>query len=243
LGVVSGRLIARQIENRGDGATAMQITSIILGLIALAVAIGVVWRWASRHWSLPCPALLAWSLENPIAQKLNGTRVVVERLGLRPGQRVLELGPGPGRLLIPAAKMILPDGEAVGIDVQPAMVERLKRRASEAGATNLRVIQGDATAPHVAESSFDLVFFCAALGEIPDRTSALRQSYLALKPGGVLSVTEMFGDPHYQRQSVVKRLAEDVGFQIQSVRGGWWLFTADFVKPEAKRINEQDSAN
>ena len=220
----------------------MQITWIFLGLIALAVAIGVGWRSASRRWSLPCPALLAWSLENPIAQRLNGTRVVLERLGLRPGQRVLELGPGPGRLLIPAARMILPEGEAVGIDVQPAMVERLKRRASEAGATNLKVILGDATQNHVAESSFDVVFLCAALGEIPDRTAALRQSNRALRPGGVLSVSEMFGDPHYQRQSVVRRLAEDVGFQFQSIRGGWWLFTADFVKPQASMITEQVSA-
>jgi hypothetical protein len=40
----------------------------------------------------------------------------------------------------------------------------------------------------------------------------------------------MFGDPHYQTRSVVRRLAEAVGFRLQSVRGGWWLYTADFVK-------------
>jgi predicted methyltransferase len=55
--------------------------------------------------------------------------------------------------------------------------------------------------------------------------------YRALKPGGVLSITEMFGDPHYQSRSVVERLAVEAGFRLQSFRGGWWLFTADFVKP------------
>ena len=64
-------------------------------------------------------------LDNPVLQRFNGTRIVVERLALRPGQRVLEIGPGPGRLLIPVAKRVLPDGEAVGIDIQPAMLERL----------------------------------------------------------------------------------------------------------------------
>ena len=49
---------------------------------------------------------------------------------------------------------------------------------------------------------------------------------------GILSITEMAGDPHYQRRSVVRRLAENAGFRLESVRGGWWLFTADFVKPE-----------
>jgi ubiquinone/menaquinone biosynthesis C-methylase UbiE len=209
----------------------MQIVWLFVGFAAALVAFGVAWRLASRRWSLPCPALLAWSLENPVAQRFNGTKVILDRLGLRPGQTILELGPGPGRLLIPAAKRVGPEGESVGIEIQPKMAERLRRRANEAGVTNLKVILGDAAEPHVPEASFDLVFVCAALGEIPDRVAALRQSFRALKTGGVLSVSEMFGDPHYQSRTVVQRLAEDVGFRLQAVRGGWWLFTADFVKP------------
>jgi ubiquinone/menaquinone biosynthesis C-methylase UbiE len=203
----------------------------LLAVLAILVAVSLGWRWASRRWSLPCPAALAWALESPLIQRLNGTRTTLERLRLRPGQRVLEVGPGPGRLLIPAARLVLPDGEVVGIDIQPAMLARLQARAQRAGVTNLRAILGDATQPQVAEGSFDVVFLCAALGEIPDRVAALAQCLRALKPGGVLSITEMFGDPHYQSRSVVKRLAEGVGFRLQSVQGGWWLFTATFVKP------------
>ncbi len=128
---------------------------------------------------------------------------------------------------------MLPDGEAVGIDIQPAMITRLERRADQAGITNLKAILGDAAQPHVPEVSFDVVFLCAALGEIPDRAAALAQAYRALKPGGVLSITEMFGDPHYQTRSVVERLGLEAGFRLQSLRGGWWLFTADFIKPVA----------
>jgi SAM-dependent methyltransferase len=209
----------------------LEIIWISLALVAFFLAINLAWRWASRRWSLPCPAILAWSLENPIFQRFNGTPIILDRLELRPGQKILEIGPGPGRLLIPAAWRVLPEGEAVGIDIQPAMIERLERRAREAGLTNLKAILGDATRPHVLEASFDVVFLCAALGEIPDRTAALAQGYRALKPGGVLSITEMFGDPHYQPRSVVRRLAEGVGFRLRSIRGGWWLFTADFIKP------------
>jgi SAM-dependent methyltransferase len=210
--------------------TTGQVIWIVLALVVVFAAISLAWRWASRSWCLPCPALLAWSLENPLLQRLNGTRMILDRLSLKPGQRVLELGPGPGRLLIPAAKQVFPGGEAVGIDIQPAMIERLKRRADAAGASNLKAILGDASQPHVPEVSFDIVFLCAALGEIPDRTAALAQCYRALKPGGVLSITEMFGDPHYQSRSVVKRLAEERGFRFQSIKGGWWLFTAQFIK-------------
>jgi ubiquinone/menaquinone biosynthesis C-methylase UbiE len=208
----------------------LKIIWIPMALVAFCLAISLAWRWASRRRSIPCPAFLAWSLENPIFARFNGTRIVLDRLGLEPGQKVLEIGPGPGRLLIPAARRVFPEGEAVGIDIQPAMITRLKRRADEAGVTNLKAILGDAALPHVPEASFDIVFLCAALGEIPDRTAALAECYRALKPGGVLSVTEMFGDPHYQTRSVVERLAERVGFRLRSVRGGWWLYTADFIK-------------
>ncbi len=110
-----------------------------------------------------------------------------------PGQRILEIGPGPGRLLIPAAKRVEPGGEAVGIDIQPGMIDRLKKRVAEAGITNLNAILGDATQPHFDEPNFDLVFLVTTLGEIPDRAAALAESYKALKPGGVLSITEIFG--------------------------------------------------
>ena len=89
---------------------------------------------------------------------------------------------------------------------------------------------GDAKQPEVQEASFDLVFMVTTLGEIPDRAAALMQSFIALKSGGILSVTEMFGDPHYQSQSTLQRLAEEAGFELQSVQGHWWFFTANFVK-------------
>jgi ubiquinone/menaquinone biosynthesis C-methylase UbiE len=195
------------------------------------MAFSVSWRWASRKWLLPCPSLLAWSLDNSLVQRSPLTSKTLERISLHPGERVLEIGPGPGRLLIPAAKRVMPGGEAVGIDVQPRMVERLGRNAKKAGVTNLTVILGDATEPHVPEASFDVAFLCTTLGEIPDRLLALAQCFLSLKPGGRLSITEVILDPHYQSQSSVRRLAERAGFRFLSNEGGWWFYTANFTKP------------
>jgi ubiquinone/menaquinone biosynthesis C-methylase UbiE len=209
----------------------LSIAWIGLAVLVVFVALNLGWRWASRIWSLPCPSALAWMLESPIVQRFNGTRTTVDRLGLRPGQKVLEIGPGPGRLLIPAAQRVLPEGEAVGIEIQPAMIDRLQAAAKRAGVGNLTAILGDAAQPHVPEASFDVVFLCTALGEITDRAAALAQCYRALKPGGLLSITELFGDPHYQSRSVVQRLAEEVGFRLRDIQGGWWFFTANFIKP------------
>ena len=74
------------------------------------------------------------------------------------------------------------------------------------------------------------------LGEIPDREAALKQSLLALKPGGILSITEMLPDPHYQSRATVKRLADAAGFQFCSIAGNRWLFTANLVKPAPDRL-------
>lgn len=211
--------------------TFIQAILIVLAVIATVAAFFIGWRWASRVWSLPCPSLLGWALESSFYGRITGTAKTLDRIGLKPGQRALEVGPGPGRLLIPAARRVLPGGEVVGIDIQPGMVERLKERAKAANVTNLTAILGDATQPIVPEASFDLAFLVTTLGEIPDRSAALAQCFRALKSGGILSVSEMLPDPHYQSKTTVKRLAEAAGFQSQSVEGGTWLFTANFVKP------------
>jgi SAM-dependent methyltransferase len=202
-----------------------------IAVVAVGAGFSLAWRWGSRRRSLPCPTLLAWSLDNPVLQRLNGTRTILERMPIQPGQKVLEIGPGPGRLLIRAAQRVGPAGEAVGIDIQRGMIERLKSNAARANVTNLTAIVGDATQPHVPDASFDLVFLCTVLGEVPDRGAALTQAFRALKPGGTLSVTEMIGDPHYQSRSTVQRLAEEAGFRPQSIQGHWWFYTANFLKP------------
>jgi ubiquinone/menaquinone biosynthesis C-methylase UbiE len=213
----------------------MIVPAPIAVLVGSAVALGLFllgWRWASRRWQLPCPTLLAWALESPLYARFTGTQATLSRMELRPGQRVLEIGPGPGRLLIPAARQILPAGEAVGIDIQPGMIDRLKQRSANAGLNNLTAILGDATQPIVPESSFDLVFVVTTLGEIPDRAAVLAQCFRALRPGGILSVTEMLPDPHYQSRSTVKRLAAAAGFELKSLQGYWWFYTANFQKPD-----------
>jgi len=209
----------------------MKILIAILIVMAALVIVSLLWRWASRLRSLPCPTLLAWFLENPIAQRLNGTAVTLERLGLRPGQNVLEFGPGPGRLLIPAAARVLPGGKVCGIELQAGMIERLRRNAQRQGVTNITVVRGDATLPLVEEATFDLVLLSCVLGEIPDRHAALQQAFRALRPAGRLSVSEMFGDPHYQSRSTVKQLAHEAGFELDAIYGHWYMFTANFRKP------------
>lgn len=213
-----------------------------LGLLALLllalVTASLWWRWASRRRSLPCPTWLAWMAEVPLLESVGGTQTTLDRIGLQPGQCVLEIGSGPGRLLIPAARRVLPGGTAVGLDIQPGMIERLKARAAEVGVSNFTAVVGDAAEVNFQPESFDVIFLALVLGEIPNREAALHQCYAALKPGGLLSITEFFPDPHYQPRATVRRLAEAAGFRLRAMHGRWYFFTANFLKPRADGVAE-----
>lgn len=208
----------------------MKFVRFIAWVLGILTAATLWWRWQSRRQPLPCPTWLAGFLEGPVMDRVLGTQTTLDRIGLQPGQHVLEIGPGPGRLLIPAARRVLPAGEVAGLDIQPGMIARLEVRAAQAGVTNLATIVGDATQPHISPESFDVIYLCTVLGEIPDREAALRQCHAALKPGGRLSITEIFPDPHYQPRATVQQLAEAAGFQLRQVHGRWYFFTANFIK-------------
>lgn len=88
--------------------TSLDTLLLVVAVIATVILFFVGWRWASRVWSLPCPSVVGWALESSFYERITGTTKTLKRIGLKPGQRVLEVGPGPGRLLIPAARKFCP---------------------------------------------------------------------------------------------------------------------------------------
>jgi len=80
---------------------------------------------------------------------------LVQRLGIRQGMKVLDLGCGDGTTALPAAKLC---ADVLGVDIASNLVAAGNRRAKEMGLTNCRFQEGDATNLHeLADQSFDLV--------------------------------------------------------------------------------------
>jgi hypothetical protein len=72
------------------------------------------------------------------------------------------------------------------------------------------------------------------LGEIPDRETALQEIFASLKAGGILSVTEIIFDPHFQSRNTVSRLALEVGFSEKEYFGSRLAYTLNLEKPESR---------
>ena len=114
-------------------------------------------------------------------------RVAIDALALAPGSRVLIVGAGTGLDLeyVPAGVSV------VAIDVTPAMLARLKRRAaSRPGPIEARVM--DARRLGFADASFDAVIAHLVIAVMPDPERGLREIDRVLKPVGRVSVFDKF---------------------------------------------------
>jgi ubiquinone/menaquinone biosynthesis C-methylase UbiE len=144
---------------------------------------------------------------------------------------VLDAGCGPGRVTIPLAQAIGPQGQVVAIDIQPRMLQRARNKAQAAGLTNIKFVELAIETGKLGSDQYDRVLLVTVLGEIPDRLSALQEIYRALKPGGMLSVTETFFDPHYQSRATILRLASSAKFKERAFFGNRLAFTLNLEKP------------
>jgi len=194
------------------------------------VVLKVLSRLASRlGYSSPCPASFSWMVNNPIRRRY--MKPILERAGIRPGENILELGPGPGAFSLDAARMAGPEGRLIAVDIQPEMIDHLERRAREAGLANIETHVAGAHNLPLKEASVDRAFLVTVLPEIPDRIRALGELRRVLKPGGVLSITEEFLDPDYLFAPETIRLVESAGFHLAQRYGGLWVYTLNFSAP------------
>ena len=205
---------------------------VCLSLIAAAFVVAVVWRFASHRQSLPCPVWLRWlvELDNPFT-RTNRASVIIADLDLEPGMKVVDAGCGPGRLTIPIAEKIGPEGQVVAVDIQSGMLQRVQEKARAAKITNIRFVQAGVGEGKLEHGQYDRALLVTVLGEIPDQKAALRELFEVLKPGGILSVTEVIFDPHFQSRDTVLRLASQAGFQERNFFGKRLAYTMHFEKP------------
>ena len=109
---------------------------------------------------------------------------------LASGQRLLDVGCGPGTITLDLARLVAP-GEVVGVDASAAVIDEAKAAAASAGSgAAVRFEVGDVFALAFEDDAFDVVHAHQVLQHLADPVGALRELRRVLRPGGTLAVRD-----------------------------------------------------
>ncbi|MWV39035.1 methyltransferase domain-containing protein [Natrialba sp. INN-245] len=210
-----------------------QAVAALLALGALA-ALGYALRWRSNPSPCPYAQRRAIDLPRPVITR-SRLREVLEP---RPGERVLEIGPGTGYYTGTVARALEPSGTVHAVDIQSEMVEHLRTRLRQEGQSNVEPIRGDARSLPYPDDAFDAAYLVLVLGEIPDRKRALDELERVLKPDGRLVVGESLPDPHFVGFERLRRSVERRGLTFETRVGTRAGYFARFDAGTAKRSTD-----
>lgn len=130
----------------------------------------------------------AHKLDDPERQRWLPVDLVLQRLALRPGMRVADVGAGTGYFALPMARAVLPGGQVFAVDMQPEMLELLRARVEPE--LPIALVLGEATRTTLERASVDVVLLANVWHEIDDRPAALAEATRLLRPGGRIAILD-----------------------------------------------------
>jgi ubiquinone/menaquinone biosynthesis C-methylase UbiE len=142
-----------------------------------------------------CPWWLGYVLASPLRRLIcNPNEILAPHV--RAGMTVIEPGPGMGFFTLPLARMVGPKGRVVAVDIEPKMLESLRRRAGRAGLAErieTRVARAESLGLDGWEERADFALAFAMVHELPSAASFFQEIARALKPGAGLLLAEPAG--------------------------------------------------
>jgi len=141
-----------------------------------------------------------------------GRLQAIQRMGIRPGERVLEVGVGTGI----NASLYPRDCAVTGIDLSDSMLEKARERIWRKGLTNIRLLEMDAADLKFRDGTFDIVYAPYVISVVPDPVAVVREMRRVCRPGGRVIVLNHFRSPNPVLASIeraISPLTVHIGFK------------------------------
>ena len=158
--------------------------------------------------------------DNPFLPMLRNPYKLLKAAGLKEGQRVLEVGCGPGFFTIPAAETVGNEGRVYAVDVHPLAIQRVKHKIQKQGIENVEPLLAHASDTGLPDGSIDLAFLFGLRYIAGGLNSVLSELHRVLKPGSRLSFEKTKGEERGFIEEVERR-----GFVCSGRRGRIFLFS------------------
>lgn len=132
-------------------------------------------------------------LESPDRDVWQKPDQVMDALGIADGSKVADIGAGAGYFTVRFARRVGPNGVVWAEDVQPVMLEAIKRRVARDFSKDIRNVRtqlGTSTDPMLPASFFDAALILETYQEIPNRVLFLENVRKALRPGGRVGIID-----------------------------------------------------
>jgi phosphatidylethanolamine/phosphatidyl-N-methylethanolamine N-methyltransferase len=136
----------------------------------------------------------------------------IRQMGLRPGERVLEVGVGTGINLSLYPK----DCRVTGIDFSESMLEKARDRVAREALRDVRLLQMDAADLKFPDDSFDIVYAPYLISVVPDPVQVAQEMRRVCRPGGRIVFLNHFLSPNVllsRIERLISPLTIHVGFK------------------------------
>ena len=165
-----------------------------------------------------CPWWIGYLLASPVRRVFQNPSDVFAGQ-VRPGMTVLEPGPGMGFFTVELARQVGAAGRVIAVDIQPRMLEGLKRRAAKAGVLDrldVRLAQPDSMGLADFVGRVDFTLASAVVHELPAAARFFREVAAASKPGARLLLVEPSGHVTAALFDAELQAAREAGFDLES---------------------------
>ena len=134
---------------------------------------------------------------------------VLNEVGIKPGNSVLDYGCGPGSYILPLLSLVEQAGQIFALDIHPLAIKSAEDISTKNRLGNVKTIQSDCETG-LPDQSIDVVLLYDTYHDLSNPDEVLQEIYRILKPEGILS----FSDHHMKDKAIKEKITKDNLFNL-----------------------------